>query len=200
MSCTHNFVTEGDYKIIAKITLINKQIISIEKNLLISAPLKLDRGMVVTNRAGNVLNTKETFDPKNRQYVIKKLSAGESITMDARDIVPSLQGYILKSVKWTINNGKNEEVRNGEKIDFTVNYTTRHNILAEYTFEKTAKSGRDDDIRIATERLQLDLDRENLSAVLKLSPESGYIPIKITADASQSTSKYSEIVKFEFDF
>lgn len=184
----------------ATVNLIGNQTKKISKTFQIETPLALERHVKVSNKSGKNLNPEETYDLKTRTYVIKDIAPPEKIFLDARDVITGNVGYTLKSVKWTIYDGRTNETRTGDRIEFDISRTARYNITAEYTFEKNIKTGRGDDTRTATENILLDLEQKNLSANLKISSSSDYVPSKVTVDASQSRSEYSEIIKFIYDF
>lgn len=199
-SCSYIFTSYGEWRVTATVNLAGNNTETFHKTFRIDPPLELERHVKVTNRTGKLLNEEDTFDRRIKTYVIRDIFPPETLIFDARDVIADNPGYLLKSVKWTISDGKSNENRTGDKIEFTVNRTARYHISAEYTFEKSIKTGREDDVRKAYDTIMLDLERKNLTPILKVTPDSGYVPIKITVDASQSRSEYSEIVKFEFDF
>lgn len=200
-SCIYNFGGAlGRHKVTANVHLIGNKTIPISSDIQIYEALQLERHLKITNRSGKVLNPDSTIDLKTKTFVVKDITPPETIVLDARDVISNNPGYILKEVKWTINDGRTTENRVGDHIDFAINRTARYNITAEYTFEKSIKTGQPDDSRTAQDLILLDLERKNLMPVLKISQTSDYVPAKITVDASQSTSEYSEIIKFIYDF
>ena len=103
-------------------------------------------------------------------------------------------------MEWRIFDGSSTTNKIGNRIELTVNKSTRHTVTAEYTFEKNIKTGRDDDIKQATDTIVIDLERRSLFPVIKLQQTSDYVPAKITVDGSESRSEFGEIVKFIYDF
>ncbi len=103
-------------------------------------------------------------------------------------------------MSWSINDSANTEQKSGTKIELNVTKAARHTITAHYTFEKSVKTGRPDDVRNISETIMIDMERKNLNPILKVNSNSSYVPARVTVDASQSQSEYSEIVKFIFDF
>lgn len=85
-------------------------------------------------------------------------------------------------------------------MELELTRTARYTVTAEYTFEKSVKTGREDDIRTVSEIVMLDMERKNLNPVLKIKSDSSYVPVRVTVDASESQSEFSEIVKFIYDF
>lgn len=200
VSCSHNFTSYGQFTIEATVNLIGGQSKKVVKNFQIDAPLELERHLKITDKSGKFLNPESTYDLKSRAYVIKDITPPEKIFLDARDVISDNPGYVLKDVNWTITENKESERKNGTKIEIDITRAGRYNIVAEYTFEKSIKTGRDDDTRVTTDTILLDLERKDLYAVLKINSSSDYVPARVTADASQSHSEYSEIIKFIYDF
>lgn len=199
-SCNYLFTGQGRYKITAHINLIGNKRITISDNIQIFEALRIDRHLKVMNRTGKLLNEEDTLDQKTRTFIIRDVVPPETIVFDARDVISNNPGYLLKEVKWSINDGRTTENRIGERIEFSVKRTARYNITAEYTFEKSIKTGQADDIRTATDNIMLDLERKNLTPILKISKNSDYVPARVTVDASESLAEYSEIIKFIYDF
>lgn len=114
--------------------------------------------------------------------------------------MPSDTGYSLTNVTWSIHDGTKAEEKTGAKIEIDLKKSARYTITGNYTFEKNTKTGREDDIRIVSDEVIIDMERKNINPVLKVSTDSLYVPTRVTVDASQSQSEYSDIVKFIFDF
>lgn len=198
--CTHTFNTFGNFLVQANIRLADNRTLNISRNLNISEPLRIERRVRVLDRAGQILNPENTFDVRTQSFVIRDIIAPTNIILDGRDVLADNAGYTLENIEWEINNGSRSETRLGERIEFEVTRNVRYTINAKYTFRKTIQTGRDDDIKEAKDTVILDLERKNLVPVLKIQKSSDYVPSRVTVDASQSQSEYSEIVKFIFDF
>lgn len=200
-TCSYIFAQDGGrYKISAIISLIGNQKMEISDNIQIYTPLQLERNVKITNRSGKLLNPESTLDLKTKTYVVKDIVPPETIVLDARDVISDNPGYILKETKWSINDGRTTENRVGDRIEFAISRTARYSITAEYTFEKSIKTGQPDDTRNARDLIMLDLERKNLTPILKITQTSDYVPARITVDASESVAEFSEIIKFIYDF
>ncbi len=199
-SCAYVFTSYGQFTIEATVNLIGSQTKKVTKAFQIDAPIVLERHVKVTDKTGKLLNPETTYDYKTRSYVVKDITPPEKIFLDARDVISDNPGYTLKDVKWTISENNKSENRDGTKIEFDVTRAGRYSIVAEYTFEKNIKTGRDDDTRTAVDTVRLDLERKELYATLKVNTSSDYVPARVTVDASESHSEYSEIIKFVYDF
>lgn len=199
-TCAYTFTSFGNFKIDAVVNLIGNKTMTISERVQIDQPLNIERHVKINNRSGKVLNPQETYDMRTQTFIIKDIVPPDTIVFDARDVISSNPGYVLKGVTWNINDGHSTETRTGDKIDFPINRTARYTITAEYTFEKSIKTGQADDTRKALDKIMLDLERKNLTPILKISQTSDYVPARVTVDASQSMAEYSEIIKFIFDF
>lgn len=111
--CVHTLTTFGEYNITAKIQTIGNKNFVFNKSLKISAPLLLERSLKILNTKGKILNPKETFDVVTKKFVVKDILPPEKLIFDARDVIPSHQGYTLNSenITWTISNGQTVETR-----------------------------------------------------------------------------------------
>lgn len=199
-TCIYTFSNYGEWQITATVNLIWKKNLVFSKNFKLNAPLNLERNVRVTNRAGKLLNTKNTYDIKTKTYVLNDLYPPETIILDSRDVISDNNGYILSNVKWTINDWRTTEERIWERIEFNIKRTTRYSIIADYTFTKINKTWQSDDTKNARDSILLDLEAKSITPIIKINKTSDYVPSKITIDASQSKAEYSEIIKFEFDF
>lgn len=200
ITCTYTFTSYWEWQIIATVNLIGNRTLTFNKNFRLDAPLNLERDVIVTNRSGKKLNTKETYDTKTKTFILTDIFPPETIFLDARDVISDNSWYVLSNVKWTISDWRTIDERSWERIEFNIKRTTRYNIIADYTFAKTTKTWQADDTKKARNIILLDLERKNITPMIKIQKTSDYVPSKITIDASQSRSEYSEIIKFEFDF
>ena len=198
-TCVQTFTSPGEWRITAKVNLVGGRTLTFNKNFKIDNPISLERHARILNRSGKMLNEEEIFDVKTKTYVIKDIYPPETLIFDARDVISSNPGYILTEVNWMINDGSNTETRAGKRIEYKLTRTARYNIRAEYTFQNTT-AGKSDDIKKAYDDIRFDLDRRNITPVLKISKNSDYVPARITVDASESRSEHSELIKFIFNF
>lgn len=200
-TCTYIFNNPGEWSVKAVVNLIWNKKLTFNKNLKINEPIKLERNVKITNRSWKILNTKETYDIKTKQYIIKDIYPPETIILDSRDVISTNNWYELTDVKWVISEWwKIKEEKTWKRIEFDIKRTTRYSIIADYTFTKTIKTWQEDDIKKASDNILLDLEQRSITPILKIQKTSDYVPSKITVDASQTKSEFSEIIKFEFDF
>lgn len=195
--CSEKFLTPWEWRITAKVNLIGGKNLSFTKIFKIDQPINLERHVKVMNRSWQILNSRNTFDVKEKVYIIKDIYPPETLMFDARDVIANNPWYALKEVKWHISDWEKQEVKIGKKIDFKLTRTLRYNIRAEYTFQNTTRS---EDTKTAYDSIRIDLERRNITPVLKVTKSSDYVPARITVDASQSRSEYSELIKFIFNF
>jgi PKD repeat protein len=197
LKCDYRFSGYGIRKVLAVIKNANGQEYTAETELRVREPLKLSRNMKVTSIDGVLLNTEDTYKTDIKAFVIENsLNPPTSITLDARDIGTSNDGYTLEWVIWKISNGKKIEEKRWERVVVDITDPLRYTIESVYTFKRSNTN----ELENAREMVIIDIERRNLIPRIKISRTSDYVPAIITVDASQSESINSEIKKFIFDF
>lgn len=196
-TCDYRFTSYGIQSIRAVMILANMKKIPLEGEVSVREPLKLKKNMKVMDANGSILNTQDTYQADLKAYVIENtLTPPADLTLDARDITLSNDGYSLKSVVWKISNGKKTEEQRWEKISITLNEPLRYTIEAYYTFQRTNTL----EVETAKDSVIIDIERKSLMPRLDISIDSDYVPSLVTVDASQSQSENGEIKKFIFNF
>jgi hypothetical protein len=197
--CNYTWVSYGAKSITATIRLADSSSRVIVGSLDISEPLLLARHARILDQDGKMMNPPETFDPTVAAYVISDLTVPTTITLDAQDVVTENLGYSMNGVFWRISaGGKLIEEKVWAKVTLTLPQTQRYSIDAIYTFAKGGTGT--GDLRTARDTIILDLTQRPLQWVIKIQQSSDYVPVKVTIDASSSTSKNGTIQKFRFDF
>ncbi len=195
--CDYRFWSYGVENIRAVIITANNKRYNIETELSVREPLRLSRNMKVIDSNGILINTPETYKSDLRAYVIENtLIPPVELTLDARDITSSNDGYTLESVSWKISNGKETEEKRGDRISVTLTEPLRYIIEWNYTFRRS----RTNEIEMTKDIVIIDIERKSLMPRLDISVNSDYVPSIVTVDASQSQSENGEIKKFIFNF
>lgn len=195
--CEYRFWAYGTENIRAVIMTANNKRYTIETVISIREPLKISKNMKVMDSNGVIINTPSTYKTDLRAYVIENtLTPPITLTLDARDITSSKDGYNLESVVWKISDGKTTEEKRWDRISVTLTEPLRYTIEWSYTFkrERTAEIEKARDVVI------IDIERKSLMPKLDISVDSDYVPSIVTVDASQSQSENGEIKKFIFNF
>ncbi len=195
--CDYRFWSYGVESIRAVIITANNKRYNIETELSVREPLKLSRNMKVIDSNGVLINTPDTYKADLRAYVIENtLTPPVELTLDARDITSSTDGYILESVSWKISDGKNTEEKRWDRINVSLTEPLRYTIEWSYIFRRN----RTNEIEKTKDIVIIDIERKSLMPRLEVSVNSDYVPSIVTVDASQSQSENGEIKKFIFNF
>ncbi len=195
--CDYRFWSYGVESIRAVIITASNKRYNIETELSVREPLKLSRNMKVIDSNGVLINTPDTYKSDLRAYVIENtLTPPVELTLDARDITSSTDGYILESVSWKISDGKNTEEKRWDRISISLTEPLRYTIEWSYIFRRN----RTNEIEKTKDIVIIDIERKSLMPRLEVSVSSDYIPSIVTVDASQSQSENGEIKKFIFNF
>lgn len=197
--CEYTFSTYGKRKIKAIVFLASGENFTLEKDVSVDEPLLLTRHALVTDDAGKVLNTPDTYDIKLRTYLLQNVIPPATLTFDARDIVIENLWYRLLDVIWTFSDGKNTEEKRWEKVTFDINNTLRYTVNATYTFAKNTTTG-SGDLKTWHDAITIDVEHKELIPKLFIQTTSDYTPARVTVDGSQSKSEHWEIIKFIYDF
>lgn len=127
--CNYRFNSYGEKSIHVRLEMGNGEKYDIERKISLNEPLKLSRNMKVMDSNGAILNTSNTYQSDIKAYVIENtLTPPTDITLDARDITTSNDGYVLSEVLWKISDGKTIEEKRGERIGVTLDEPLRYTI------------------------------------------------------------------------
>jgi PKD domain len=197
--CHHNFGSYGTHKIGAKIYLADKTSREVTREINVEEPLRLTRHVIVTWSDGKRLNPDSSYDKVLNTYIIDNIIPPDKIALDARDVVPENPWYELREVRWTLSDWRDTLEKVGERVTFDISNTYRYTVVWTYTFEKNIPWNTPE-IKNATDTVTIDVEHKTLIPRLTILQDSDYVPVTLTADASQSWSENNEIIKFIYNF
>lgn len=193
------FVDYGAHEMKATITLTDNTTSVVRHSFWIDSPIALARHVIITNKNGEVINTPATYDSVRGIFALESINPPDTITLDARDIVPENAGYTIKEIRWQFSDGKTISEKIGDKISFDIVNNYRYTITGNYTFERQGPGGTID-TKVARDAIIIDVSHQSLIPKFTLIKQSDYVPVSVTVDGSQSWSEKNDIVKFIYSF
>lgn len=167
-----------------------------ELNTTIDIPkqLKLNSILKIYNNLTEIQDVK--YEAKLNEYYIWEIWIPTQIKFDARRIKPDNLLYTLKEVKWDYDS--NWDTDKSEKLTtYDVNKEWNHIISVEYIFEHMKIK---DDIIIVNEKIFFEGVKKEAIIDFDIENETNYTPVTVKFDASKSTVKDDDIVKFIWDY
>lgn len=108
--CQYTFTSYGTKEIRATIETANGDKHIFTSEVIITEPLSIVRHVKVMNADGNIINNENTYDTSLKAYILKNsIIPPDTLTFDARDIVPANPGFILDKVLWKISTSRSTE-------------------------------------------------------------------------------------------
>lgn len=191
---THEFSQYWDNTI--KVTLTNSndktKILTLDLN--IPKKVQLQKPLKIYNN-WELLEDIE-YDTNNNEYFINELPIPTNLKFDARLIRPEGSLYILSKVDWDYNNDWDID-SSWKLLDHTIELDWNHTISVTYTFSH--RKIKDKELKL-TEKIYIEWVKKDAILSLKIEKENNYAPITVRFDASKSSVKNEDIVKFTWDY
>lgn len=160
----------------------------------ISKQLKINSALKIYNNWTEVKDVK--YEPKLNEYYIWEVWIPTQIKLDARRVKSDDTLYTLKDVKWDFDS--NWDTDSSEKlVTYDANKEWNYNISVEYTFEHIKIK---DNIRTIKEKIFFEGVKKEAVIDFDIKNDSNYTPIIVRFDASKSSVKNDDIVKFVWDY
>lgn len=133
---------------------------------------------------------------KGNEYFVDELGVPTVLKLDARFVRPENLIYSLKEVSWDFdNNNSIDEV--GKSAEYPVDIEGNHTVVVNYKFVHRTIP---DDIINVKEYIYIEGIKKEAIVSFKIEKDTDYVPVTVRFDASKSTIKNDDIVKFEYDY
>lgn len=164
------------------------------KEIEIKKVLKLNKKLQIFNDWTIIENLE--YDSWMNEYLIKDLWIPTKLKLDARFIKSNDTLYTLQNVEWDYNS--DWDIDNIWKIwEYEVNKEWNHTITVNYTFQNYKIHDKTIEL---SEKIYVEWIKKEAVIDFKINKSSNYVPITIWFDASKSTVKDWNIVKFIWDY
>ena len=156
--------------------------------------LKLNNILKIYNNWTIIQNVK--YEPKLNEYYLWEIWTPTQIKFDARRIKADNLLYTLKEIKWDFDSNWDTD-KSERLITYDVNNEWNQTILVEYIFEHIKIK---DEIIIVKEKIFFDGIKKEAIIDFIINNDTNYTPVTVKFDASKSTVKDDDIVKFIWDY
>lgn len=190
----HIFETYWDYEITVELTNSAWNVTTLRKNINIPRSLNIKKWIDIY--MDWILVDNVDYKPALNEYIINNLWVPNEMKFDARFIEIDTTLYTLETVNWDYNSNWDN--------DFTWR-VWEHNINSEWLHTITAKlkfvnRRIKEDIIEVEQKIFVNAIRKEAILDFNINQNSEYVPTIIWFDASRSTVRDSNIVKFIWDY
>ncbi len=133
---------------------------------------------------------------KWNEYFVDDLWIPTTLKLDARFVRATSHLYSLKEVSWDFDNNQSIDAR-GKTADYDVLTEGNKTVLVNYKF---VRRNDPDDIINMEEYIYIEWVRKEAIVDFKIEKDTDYVPVMVRFDASKSTIKNDDVVKFEYDY
>ncbi len=133
---------------------------------------------------------------KGNEYFLDELGIPTKLKFDARFVRPENLIYSLKEVSWDFGNNSSIDAT-GKTAEYEVFSEGNQTVLVEYKF--VHRKDPDDVIKLE-EFIYIEWVKKDAVVDFKIEAETDYTPVTVRFDASKSTIKNDDVVKFEYDY
>lgn len=166
----------------------------ITANIDVPRSMKLKRNLTIWNDDQKMDNIR--YLEKANEYFIDDLGIPTTLKFDARFVSAENSIYSLKAVSWDFGNNKNID-GTGKTIEYDVFTEGNHTVAVNFTFVHRKDPS---DIVKLKEFIYIEWIKKEAIVNFKIEADTDYVPVTVRFDASKSTIKNDDIVKFEYDY
>jgi len=156
--------------------------------------LELKRNLTIWNGDEKLENIR--YIEKANEYFVDDLGIPTTLKLDARLVSPENFIYSLKEVSWDFENNGNID-GTGKTINYEILREGNHTIVVNYKFVHRKNT---DDVINLKEFIYVEGVRKEAVVDFKIEKDTDYVPVTVRFDASKSTIKNDDVVKFEYDY
>ncbi len=194
----HVFSNYGkqDIKVVLKDAAGNQKEINTQIN--ITKILKLKNSLVITNNSTNAVVENTRYDAKAHEYYITDLGSPTKIKFDARSVWPDDYKYTLtdEAITWDFNGDGNKDAT-WKLAEYEISTPGNYVVTVEYKFQHRKIT---DEVIIIKEKIYIEAVKKEAQLDLKIEKPTDYVPVIVRFDASLSTVKDDNIIKFIYDY
>ncbi len=185
---------DNTVKVILTDSAWNQEEISVEIN--IPKQLTLSKNLDIYNNWELMEDDDIIFEKSLNEYFINELWVPTTLKLDARYVRSSNLLYTLENISWDTNSDWDIDDIN-KVISYDVNTQWNQVITVNYTFKHRRI---EDDIITVTQKIYIEAIKKEAIIDFQINNENNYVPITVWFDASKSTVKDENIVKFIWDY
>lgn len=185
-----------DVKVILKDAAGNQKEITTQIN--ITKVLKLKNSLTITNSSTNAGVENIRYDSKAHEYYITDLWSPTKLKFDAREIRADNFIYSLtdEAITWDFN-GDGSKDATWKLAEYEISTPWNYIVTVEYRFQHRKIA---DEVIIIKEKIYIEAVKKEAQLDLKIKKTSDYVPVIVSFDASLSTVKDDNIIKFIYDY
>ncbi len=191
---THKFNSYWENTISVIIKDSSGQFKKLTKIINIPKRLRLKKGLDITDNWKKIWNIK--YISKNNEYFINWLWVPTTIKLDWKFVKPFDDNYTLENISWDFNDDQwIDAIWKTVETDIILEWN--HTIIVNYKFVNRKNKK---DIISIKERIYIEWIKKDAILDLRIEKESDYVPMNVRFDASKSSLKNDNIVKFIYDY
>lgn len=190
----YEFTSYGKHEVKVLLKDSAGNIKEIKTTINISKLVKLKEWIRITDELNSTIDTR--YEAKGNEYFINDLGIPSKVKFDARNVRSDNIIYTLEKITWDIGSDGTLEGE-GKLFEYDIQKEWNFMVLVTYTFQHRKIPTEQVNL---TEKVYIEAVRKEAIVDFKIEKTSNYAPVMVRFDASLSSVKDDNIIKFIYDY